>query len=240
MDVFPDAGWRCTAHGGTFIISPDEWATTRQRSPTPGRDVSILDPQGNALPAGEVGAVYRHEPNPDLRFEYSGAPEATAAAWRGEHFTLGEMGYLDDDGYLFLTDRVKDMIVRGGSNIYSAEIEAVLIEHPGVRDVAVVGIPDDEYGEAVLAVIEPAGLFDRCVWRSADPAVAEVLVRSMPPTVSRSPPEARGPTATGRTTVRSVSSERERKAVTPEPFQPDQDTEAFWATGRTVDPAVPM
>ncbi len=70
------------------------------------------------------------------------------------------MGYLDDDGYLYLTDREKDMIVRGGENIASAEVEAVLIDHPQVQDVAVIGIPDDEYGEAVLAVIEARGPID--------------------------------------------------------------------------------
>jgi long-chain acyl-CoA synthetase len=77
-----------------------------------------------------------------------------AATWRGEYFTIGEMGYLDEDGYLFLTDRQKDMIVRGGVNVYSAEVEAVLIQHPDVQDVGVIGVPDDEYGEAVLAIVE--------------------------------------------------------------------------------------
>ncbi len=161
MEIFPGALWEM--YGGTegtfTIIGPDEWL----RKPgsvgrtTPGRDISILDPDGNPLPAGEVGAIFRHEPDPALRFEYAGAPEATARAWRGEFFTLGEMGYLDDDGYLYLTDREKDMIVRGGENVSSTEVEAVLIDHPLVRDVAVIGIPDDEYGEAVLAVVEANG-----------------------------------------------------------------------------------
>ena len=164
MDVFPGALWEM--YGGTegtfTIIGPDEWL----RKPgsvgrtTPGRDISIRDPDGNPVPAGEVGAIFRHEPDPALRFEYSGAPEATARAWRGEFFTLGEIGYLDDDGYLYLTDREKDMIVRGGENVSSTEVEAVLIDHPRVRDVAVIGVPDDEYGEAVLAVVEANGRVD--------------------------------------------------------------------------------
>jgi len=88
------------------------------------------------------------------RFSYRGAPEATEESWRGDLFTLGEMGHLDEDGYLFLHDRKKDMIVTGGSNVYSAEVEAVLITHPAVADVAVIGVPDPEFGERVAAIVE--------------------------------------------------------------------------------------
>jgi len=141
---------------GTFtIIGPDEWLKKPGSvgQTTPGRDLAILDEDGELLPAGEVGKIYRHEPDPGQRFEYVGSPEATAEAWQGEYFTLGELGYMDEDGYLFLTDRLKDMIIRGGVNVSSAEVESVLIEHPSVHDVAVIGIPDEEYGEAVLAVV---------------------------------------------------------------------------------------
>ena len=158
MDILPGTLWEM--YGGTegtfTIIGPDEWL----RKPgsvgrtEPGRDLLILDEAGNPLPAGQPGTIFRHEPDPGRRFEYSGAAEATRSAWRGEYFTLGEMGYLDEDGYLYLTDRAKDMIVRGGENVSSQEVEAVLIQHPLVRDVAVIGIPDDEYGEAVLAIVE--------------------------------------------------------------------------------------
>jgi long-chain acyl-CoA synthetase len=164
MELFPGAVWEM--YGGTegtfTIIGPDEWL----RKPgsvgrtTPGRDIVILDGDGNPLPTGVVGRIFRHEPDPARRFVYAGAPDATAAAWHGELFTIGETGYLDEDGYLFLTDRVKDMIVRGGENISSAEVEAVIIEHPGVQDVAVIGVPDDEYGETVLAVVERRGEVD--------------------------------------------------------------------------------
>jgi long-chain acyl-CoA synthetase len=164
IDLFPDAVWEMYGGAeGTFtIIGPDEWLKNPGsvgRS-TPGRDIRILDTAGNPLPIGAVGRVFRREPDPARRFVYVDAPEATAAAWQGEWFTIGEMGYLDEGQYLFLTDRVKDMIVRGGVNISSSEIEAVLCEHPDVQDAAVIGIPDDDYGEAVLAVVEAKGQID--------------------------------------------------------------------------------
>ena len=86
-------------------------------------------------------------------FRYRGDADLTASVHRGKAFTLGDVGYLDDDGYLFLRDRAKDMIISGGVNIYPAEAEAVLIEHPAVADVAVIGLPDDEWGESVHAVV---------------------------------------------------------------------------------------
>jgi long-chain acyl-CoA synthetase len=88
-------------------------------------------------------------------FEYKGDKAKTERAWRPDgYFTVGDAGYLDEDGYLFLSDRKADMIISGGVNIYPAEIEAVLITHPAVLDVAVFGIPDDDWGEQVKAVIE--------------------------------------------------------------------------------------
>ncbi|HME71458.1 MAG TPA: acyl-CoA synthetase, partial [Myxococcota bacterium] len=83
-------------------------------------------------------------------------PEKTRASRRGDFFTVGDVGFLDADGYLFLCDRKIDMIISGGVNIYPAEVEAVLLTHPRVGDAAVFGVPDDEWGERVKAVVEPA------------------------------------------------------------------------------------
>jgi long-chain acyl-CoA synthetase len=161
MDVFPsDTVWEL--YGGTealfTMVSPGEWL---QKPGTvgragPGITVRILDEEGAELGPGEVGTVYASQSH----FSYRGAPEATAESWRGEFFTLGEMGHLDEDGYLFLHDRKKDMIVTGGSNVYSAEVEAVLITHPAVADVAVIGIPDPEFGEQVKAIVEATTTVD--------------------------------------------------------------------------------
>ena len=109
---------------------------------------------GTECEVGEVGTLYvRNKLGTD--FEYHGDPDKTAAAHRGPGvFTLGDVGFLDDDGYLHLSDRRIDMIISGGVNIYPAEIEGVLATHPAVHDVAVFGVPDDEYGEAVKAAVQ--------------------------------------------------------------------------------------
>ena len=87
------------------------------------------------------------------RFEYWRDPDRTAAAWRGDAFTAGDLGHVDDDGYLFLDSRRDDLIISGGVNVYPAEVEAALRSHPAVRDAAVIGIPDERWGEAVHAVV---------------------------------------------------------------------------------------
>ncbi len=100
----------------------------------------------------EIGKIYLETPGSS--FEYRGDAEATAAAFRRNAFTIGDVGYLDDDGYLFLCDRARDVIISGGVNIYPAEVEGVLISHPCVGDAAVIGVPDAEWGEQVKAVVE--------------------------------------------------------------------------------------
>ena len=140
--------------GAAAIAKPERWL---EKPGTVGRAVrgmriAILDDDGNELPAGETGHVYLEPDHPT--FEYRDDPELTASVHRGRAFTLGDVGYLDDDGYLFLRDRAKDMIISGGVNIYPAEVEAALSTHPAVRDVAVIGVPDAEWGESVAAIVE--------------------------------------------------------------------------------------
>jgi long-chain acyl-CoA synthetase len=116
--------------------------------------VQILDDTGDPVAAGGVGTVYLRAPDDD-RFEYFKAPDKTQSAYRNSHFTLGDVGYVDEDGYLFLTDRSAHLIITGGVNVYPAEVEAVLLTHPAVGDAGVVGRPDDEWGEIVIAAVEP-------------------------------------------------------------------------------------
>jgi long-chain acyl-CoA synthetase len=116
--------------------------------------VRILDSEGNELPRGKIGLIYARQPvYPD--FTYNNNHEARKAMERGGLCTLGDMGFLDDEEYLYVCDRASDMVISGGVNIYPAEIEAVLILMPGVRDCAVFGIPDEEFGESLAAAVQP-------------------------------------------------------------------------------------
>jgi long-chain acyl-CoA synthetase len=119
-----------------------------------GVELRVLDDHGEPLPQGEIGEIYsRAAGNPD--FTYHNKPEKRAEIERDGFITSGDVGYIDRDGYVFIRDRKRDMVISGGVNIYPAEIEAALHAVPGVRDCAVFGIPDDEFGEAVMAVVEP-------------------------------------------------------------------------------------
>ncbi len=156
--------------GAGTLVGPDEWL----RKPgtvgkvTPADHVRILDDAGNEQPANAIGTVYLKAPAE--RFEYFKAPEKTEGAYRGTHFTLGDVGYVDDDGYLFLTDRSAHLIITGGVNVYPAEVEAVLLGHPAVGDAGVVGQPSEEWGEIVVAAVEPqAGV-------QASPTLAAELI----------------------------------------------------------------
>jgi long-chain acyl-CoA synthetase len=119
----------------------------------PGVTLSIQDDDGTILPPGETGEVCARAGN--FMKEYWNRPEETAAAFRDGWYHTGDAGYLDADGYLYLVDRVKDMIVTGGENVYSAEVENALSTHPGVEQVAVIGIPSEQWGEAVHAIVVP-------------------------------------------------------------------------------------
>ena len=113
--------------------------------------VLILDDAGAPMPAGRIGTVYL-KAGPD-RFSYYKDEQKTERAYRGDYFTLGDLGYLDAEGYLFLTDRSADLIVSGGVNVYPAEVEEVLYGHGAVADVGVIGVPNEEWGEEVKAVV---------------------------------------------------------------------------------------
>ena len=140
--------------GGTIIFS-DEWLRKPGSVGKARNDAElvIMDDEGNILPPGQIGAVYSYTPNRPP-FAYFKDPEKTEAAKRGRFSTVGDIGYLDEDGYLYLSDRKADMIISGGVNIYPSEVESVLITHPRVADVAVFGIPNAEWGEEVKAVVE--------------------------------------------------------------------------------------
>ncbi len=116
--------------------------------------IRILDVQGRELPAGEIGSIYVHQPAYS-DFTYHGNEAARRAVERDGLVSVGDMGYLDDEGFLFVCDRASDMVISGGVNIYPAEIEHALIGLPGVADCAVVGIPDEEYGEGLAAHVVP-------------------------------------------------------------------------------------
>jgi long-chain acyl-CoA synthetase len=149
-----DEYYAASEGGGTYVLA-SEWL---ERPGTVGRawpfsEIVILDDDGNELPAGQSGTVYMHMKTGN--FEYYKDKDKTAKSRKGRFFTVGDIGYLDDDGWLFLSDRKTDMIISGGANIYPAEIESELIMHPKVADVAVFGIPHDDWGEEVKAVVEP-------------------------------------------------------------------------------------
>ena len=120
----------------------------------PGAELRFVGDDGGLLPQGEIGEIYsRISGNPD--FTYHNRPGKRAEIERDGFITSGDVGYIDADGYVFICDRKRDMVISGGVNIYPAEIEAALHAVPGVHDCAVFGIPDEEFGEALMAVVEP-------------------------------------------------------------------------------------
>ncbi|MFI5308547.1 MAG: AMP-binding protein [Polyangiales bacterium] len=145
-----------TEGGGTFI-TPQQWLQKPGSVGLPvlNREVVIMDEADRVVPQGQVGRVFFSAPEAG-GFEYFKDQDKTASAYVGRRFTLGDHGYLDQDGFLFLTGRTSELIISGGVNIYPAEIDGVLLMHPAVADVAVVGVPNDEFGEEVKAVVLPA------------------------------------------------------------------------------------
>jgi long-chain acyl-CoA synthetase len=139
------------------LIDSDEWLA-RPGSvgrALPGVEVFAAGDDGRRLGPGEVGTLYCRTGVAARPFRYHGAPEKTEASYLAPAtFTMGDMGHVDADGYVFLTDRVTNMIISGGVNVYPAEVEHVLADHPAVVDVAVFGVPDEEWGESVKAAVE--------------------------------------------------------------------------------------
>ena len=143
-----------TEGNGITVITGQEWLE-RPGSvgrPALGSRVRVLDPEtGQDVPSGEVGEVFlMPATGPGTTYRYVGAQARSVDGWE----TLGDLGRLDEDGYLYLSDRSADLVVTGGSNVYPAEVEAALDSHPAVRSSAVVGLPDDELGERVHALVD--------------------------------------------------------------------------------------
>ncbi len=141
--------------GGGTAATPQDWLKKPGTvgKPWPGSTIKILGENGEEMPAGSPGAVYMASAIGN--FEYYKDPGKTQKSRQRGMFTVGDIGYLDEEGWLFLCDRQADIIISGGVNIYSAEVEEVLLAHPQVADVAVFGVPDEDWGEAVKAVVQP-------------------------------------------------------------------------------------
>lgn len=149
-------GYAASEGGGTFVSSAEwlKYPGTVGRA-IPGAQITIRSRDGDELPPESEGLVYIRPYTGD-RFEYLANPQATREAYVGDQFTVGDLGYLNAEGYLFLLDRAVNVIICAGANVYPAEIESVLTAHPFVVDCAVVGIPSAEFGETIHALIQPS------------------------------------------------------------------------------------
>jgi bile acid-coenzyme A ligase len=144
---------------GITAIRADEWMEHEGSVGRPARDtgVRVADTEGNHAPLGQIGEIYmRSALYGGSTYLGAGQPKMTEDGY----CTVGDLGYLDEDGYLYLVDRRVDMIISGGANVYPAEVEIALLDHPKVADVVVIGVKDEEWGRRVHAIIEPADASD--------------------------------------------------------------------------------
>jgi long-chain acyl-CoA synthetase len=171
--------------GAAYLARPDSVG----RPLSPVMEVRIAGPDGSPQPAGEIGEIWLR--GPTIIRGYFGNEEATAAAISDGWFHTGDAGRLDDEGFLYVVDRLKDVVIRGGENIYAAEVEAAIYEHPDVAEAAIVGVPDPRLGEAVAAVVrlhqgatvDEAGLRAHVAERLAAfkvPSVVHLVAESLP------------------------------------------------------------
>jgi long-chain acyl-CoA synthetase len=160
VELFPEGSvWEFygSTEGQATRISTEEWLS-RPGSvgrALPGGEIVIADNEGNELPTGEIGWVWVRDPSEE-KWEYWRAAPKTRNAWSGEAFCVGDLGSVDEEGYLFLAGRGDDTIITGGVNVYPLEIENVLVGHPSVSEVLVYGVPHDEWGQEVRALVVPA------------------------------------------------------------------------------------
>jgi bile acid-coenzyme A ligase len=149
--------WAATEITGATTISGEEWLKHRG---SVGKgfmsEIRILDEEGQPCPVGEVGEIWTRFAEGPPQYTYLGADPMPVT--QDNFCSVGDLGYVDDEGYMYLSDRRVDMIISGGANIYPAEVEAVISSHPGVRDVAVVGIKDPDLGRRVHAIVEPVDI----------------------------------------------------------------------------------
>ena len=147
--------YAATEGGGGFLIDSHEWLTKPGSVGRPGPefDNKIVDDEGNDVSVGVIGTIYMHAPDSG-RFEYYKDDSKTSSSYRGDYFTLGDMGYFDEDGYLFLTGRTAELIISGGVNIYPQEVDSRMMQHPAVQDVCTIGVPNAEWGEEVKSVVQ--------------------------------------------------------------------------------------
>jgi len=144
-----------STEGGGVFVGPHEWLKKPGTvgKAVPGVEIKLLDIEGNPVAQGTEGLIYVKAPATG-RFEYYKEATKTDSSYRGDWFTLGDMGRFDEDGDLFLTGRTAELIISGGVNIYPVEIDEILIRHPDVADAAVVGVPNEDWGEEIKAVVE--------------------------------------------------------------------------------------